>query len=197
MTCWAIIPVKDPAFGKSRLAGVLDPGARARLARSMASHVIAAAGQAANVARCCVVGTPPGDLPHGVDLVAEPGGGLNPAVSAAVAHAARHGATRVVVIAGDLPHVSASDIQLLAAAPDNEIAFAPDRHGTGTNALSLPLPSAQDFTFAFGRDSFARHRQEAERLGHAIGMVHSSGLACDIDEPPDLADLGDVAGTAR
>ena len=68
------------------------------------------------------------------------------------------------------------------------VAIAPDRHGRGTNALSLPLPEAEGFTFAFGPDSFALHNLEAARLGLKIEEIHSPGLACDIDEPADLPD---------
>ena len=77
---------------------------------------------------------------------------------------------------------------LLAAAPAGEIAIASDRHGTGTNAISLPLPEAEGFSFAFGPDSFARHQAEADRLGLRIEEIRSPGLARDIDEPEDLPD---------
>ncbi len=52
----------------------------------------------------------------------------------------------------------------------------------------MPLPDARGFSFAFGTDSFARHQLEAERLGLRVEIVHSAGLARDVDEPRDLPD---------
>ena len=76
----------------------------------------------------------------------------------------------------------------LAAAAPGSVAIAPDRHGLGTNALSLPLPAAAGFLFAFGDDSFARHRAEAERLGLAVEAVHNLRLERDVDLAEDLPD---------
>jgi 2-phospho-L-lactate guanylyltransferase len=188
MTCWAVIPVKASPESKSRLAGVLDAPARAELVDAMLVRVLDAARGARNVAQVCLLGTSRNAPPDDVILLAEPRGGLNAAVSAALAELAKQGASRIIFIHGDLPLVTAQDLELLAAAPEGEIAIAPDRHGTGTNAISLPLPEARGFSFAFGPDSFARHNAEALRLGLPIEEIHSQGLARDVDEPDDLAD---------
>lgn len=187
MTCWVVIPVKASPESKSRLAGVLDAEARSVLVAAMLARVIAAARGAQNVTQVCLLGaaeSPGAD----VMLLREPGGGLNAAVQAALSDVAARGADRVIVIHGDLPQVTSRDLELLAAAPAAEIAIAPDRHGTGTNAISLPLPAARGFSFAFGPDSFARHHAAAERLGLRIEEIHSQGLARDVDEPDDLPD---------
>lgn len=195
MTCWAIIPVKASSESKSRLAGVLDAPARAALVDAMLARVLDAARAARNVARVGVLGTARIVLPGDVAVLADPGGGLNAAVAAALGEVAGRGATRTVFIHGDLPLVSAQDLELLAAVPTGEIAIAPDRHGTGTNAISLPLPEARGFSFAFGPDSFARHNAEAARLGLKIAEVRSRGLARDIDEPDDLPDATGLLNT--
>jgi 2-phospho-L-lactate guanylyltransferase len=188
VSIWAVIPVKRLADGKSRLSAALAPDARIRLVQTMAAHVVAAAQAAPNIDHVCIVGPERLGLPGDIERIDDPGEGLNAALSHAVAALAERGATRIVAVAGDLPQVTGHDIALLAAAPDGEIAIAPDRHGTGTNALSLPLPQASDYAFTFGRDSFSHHHGEAERLGLAIETIHSLGLERDIDEPPDLAD---------
>lgn len=188
MDCWALIPVKDGDGAKSRLAGALDPTQRAALVDAMLAHVVAACAGADGVTRICAIGTPRADLRSTVSWLADPGGGLNAALHAALAEAARGGAHRALVIAADLPKVTARELDLLAAAPAGTVAIAPDRHGTGTNALSLPLPAARDFAFAFGHDSYARHRTETERLRLRLEEIHGPGLACDIDEPADLPD---------
>lgn len=188
MTCWAIIPVKAAPESKSRLAAVLDAPARAALVDAMLARVLDAARGARNVARVGLLGTARIAPPDDVTALADPGGGLNAAAAAALAEVTGHGATRAIIIHGDLPLVTAQDLELLAAAPAGEIAIAPDRHGTGTNAISLPLPEARGFSFAFGPDSFARHNAEAARLGLKIEEIRSRGLARDIDEPDDLPD---------
>ena len=190
MTCWAIIPLRATPESKSRLAGVLDEAARGGLVEVMLARVLAAARGARNVDEVRLIGTAP-SLPADVAVMADPGRGLNAAAAAALA-AADGKASRLILIHGDLPLVTARDIELLAAAPAGEIAIAPDRHGTGTNAISLPLPAARGFSFAFGTDSFARHNAEAGRMGLGISEVHSPGLSRDVDEPDDLQDAADL-----
>ena len=188
MTCWAIIPVKEPGDGKQRLAVALDAPERDRLVKAMLSHVVAEARAAQNIARVCLVGTSRHGQADDLPLLADPGLGLNAALQSAFVEAATAGASRVVILHADLPQLTTRDCELLAAAAPGSIAIAPDRHDTGTNALSLPLPAASAFAFAFGPDSFARHHAEADRIGLPIETIRSPGLAHDIDEPGDLPD---------
>ena len=87
--------------------------------------------------------------------------GLNGAVQETMRRAAQRGEVRLVVVHSDLPFVT--DLEPFTRATSNEIKLVPDRRGTGTNVISVPTDS--DFRFAFGPDSFDKHRQEAERLG--------------------------------
>ena len=100
----------------------------------------------------------------------------------------------MILLHADLPQLTAEDCTALATLPAGAIGIAPDRHGTGTNALSLPLPDASGFQFAFGSDSFARHRAEAARLGLSLVEIRRPGLATDIDEPDDLPDARGLTG---
>ncbi len=188
MTCWVVIPFKQPEQAKSRLAAALNEAERAALAGAMLHHVVAVASQASHIQQLCLLGPMRLDLSEDIPLLADPGTGLNPALHAALEHVLQGGGTRMIVLFADLPLLTSQDIELLAAAPPQTIAMAPDRHGTGTNALSLPLPEARGFTFCFGPDSFARHHTEADRLRIRIQEVHSQGLARDIDMPEDLPD---------
>lgn len=192
MTCWAIIPVKGTELGKQRLAGVLGEAARGTLVRDMLDHVVAAVREAQGIDRIVLVGSSRLGQGDDVALLPDPGMGLNPAISSAITVAQAQGATRAVVIFADLPQLTAADVELLAAAP--QITLAPDRHDTGTNALSLPLPGASGFTFGFGPDSFARHLAEAERTGLVFEVIRSPGLQRDIDEPADLPDAAGLTG---
>lgn len=206
MTTRAVIPIKAPAEAKLRLAGTLAPQARAALVAAMLAVVVRAARAARGLDEVMLIGphdyaglgdTPPlrieepdrtepdGTKPDG----GEPEAALNAALMQTLAQATADGIERLVILPGDLPQLTPRDVELLlTAVPADEIRLAPDRHGIGTNALSLPLPAAADFHFAFGEDSCARHRGEAERLGLDLSEVYSPGLERDIDLPADLDD---------
>lgn len=70
---------------------------------------------------------------------------------------------------------------LLAGASRAGIAIAPDRHGTGTNAVALRDDAL--FRFRFGPDSLRHHCEQV--LDAAI--VRTRGLAFDPDTLEDLA----------
>lgn len=188
--CWAIIPAKPPGQGKTRLAGALDPRQRRALVAGMLERVVAAAHDCRTVERVWLVGASDHDLGSRVSRIEDLGLGLNASLAAALSAITADPVppARVIVAAGDLPQVDAVDFALLAAVPGNAIGIAPDRHGSGTNALSLPLPGAAAFRFSFGTGSYARHRCEAARLGYTVETILSAGLEKDIDEPADLPD---------
>lgn len=192
MTCWLIIPVKPADQAKSRLAEVLGHDQRAALAEAMLCHVMAAARAANGLDHVTLIGPSRLGLPNDVPLLPDPGCGLNPAMQSALDHAMNAHATRMVILFADLPRVTAGEIEQLAAAPAGTLAIAPDRHGTGTNALSLPLPAARGFTFAFGPDSFALHLAESARHTLPVLEIRRPGLANDIDVPEDLGDAAEL-----
>ena len=191
MSSWAIIPIKASGEAKSRLSGALEPDQRESLVGNMLDHVVRAAQGASHIARILLVGPSRLGLPRSIPLLSDPGTGLNPAIESAVAQIAdgKHGSPeRLVILFADLPEVTSAEIDLLAAAPSGTVAIAPDRHKTGTNALSLPMADSKRFRFAFGEDSFARHKAECERLGLTANIILSHGLERDVDEPADLPD---------
>jgi 2-phospho-L-lactate guanylyltransferase len=192
MTCWAIIPVKGTGEGKTRLAGALSTAERDALVDAMLAHVVEAGRQARSIDRLCLVGPSRRGLDESLPLIPDSGNGLNAALEAALAEVARSGPDRLVVVPVDLPCVTPGDLDLLANVPQGTVGIAPDRHGTGTNGLSLPLPGASNFAFHFGPGSYGRHLAEAERLGLPVETVRSEGLAKDIDEPADLTDATQV-----
>jgi 2-phospho-L-lactate/phosphoenolpyruvate guanylyltransferase len=194
VSCWALIPVKGPGGGKSRLSGALDASARERLAEAMLAHVVKVAREARSISRVCLVGPSRCGIGEEIELLPDPAEGLNPAVQSAFAALASENPDRILIVHGDLPQVTPRDLDLLAAAPADTVAIAPDRHGTGTNALSLPLPAARNFRFAFGIDSCALHTDETHRLGLKLETILSRGLEKDIDEPADLPDANGVMG---
>ena len=92
------------------------------------------------------------------------------------------GCRRAVVVHADLPF--ADDLRGFADLEPDVVAMVPDRHGDGTNVLSVPTGAG--FAFAYGAGSFGRHRAEAERLGLTTVVIDAVHLGWDVDEPADL-----------
>lgn len=182
-----IVPIKEIGIAKSRLRPALNDEERRGLVRRMLGHVVATAQSASNVSDVTLLSSAQPDLPIGA-LINDHGPDLNGALGVAV-NSLGSDVTRVVIIAADLPKITRTDVEMLAGAPPRVIAIAPDRAERGTNALSLPLPQARAFRFAFGPDSLARHQAEAARLGVPIDAMRSDTLALDIDEPADLTEV--------
>lgn len=190
-----VIPVKAFHAAKGRLASVLDPAARADLARSMAEAVVAASAPLPVMVVCDDRAVADWARALGVDVAWTPGLGLDGAVEEGVRVAEGAGAARVVVAHADLP--LARDLAGLVG-PDGPDAAAvtlvPDRHEDGTNVVVLP--AACGFRFAYGPGSFARHRAEAVRCGREVHVVRDAHLGWDVDHPADL-DLPSEAELAR
>jgi 2-phospho-L-lactate guanylyltransferase len=188
LTTWVVIPAKTTSTAKGRLAGALSAYDRNRLAARMLRTAIDAASEAVGAGRVAIVGWAPADIDAAILVIAEPSGGLNAALDHARQVLAAEGATRIVSLAADLPQVIAADVLALTELPPSCAGIAPDRHGTGTNALSLPLPAAMNFAYHYGPGSCERHLAEAARIGLAMRRIERGALARDIDEPADLDD---------
>ena len=95
------------------------------------------------------------------------------------------------MIHADLPLLSVDDITALITDGAAACTIAPDRHGTGTNALAIVEPFG--FGFAFGPNSFARHCAAAKGKARIVTRL---GLELDIDTAADL-DAAISAGFTR
>ena len=184
MTGWiAVVPLRGRGERKTRLAGQLSPEQRHALSQAMFHHVVQTAQATPGVAEVVVLCD---RRPDGWDgrLIHDTGQGLNAELAACTA-------APLLVIHADLPLVTPDDIvALLTASDETGCAIAPDRHGTGTNALALRV--AHGFGFAFGPDSCALHMQAAK--GRAR-LVIRPGLGVDIDTPEDL-EIAKARGSA-
>ncbi len=176
-----LIPIKAFGRAKARLAPTLTPAAREELAREMATAVLQAAVGLDRWVVCDDEEVAAWARAHGASVSWQPGTGLNGAVNGASHDRFAAGARRVVVVHGDLPLVTSLD---WVADRTDELLLVPDRHGTGTNLVSTPTV---EFTFAYGKGSFARHRREADRLGLPTRVIHDPALGWDVDVPADLS----------
>lgn len=191
---WTIVPVRGIAEGKSRLAGVLDPEARAELNRQLLEHTLrTVAGWRGALDRCAIVSACRESLAIAgrlgavtVDEGSETGG-LNAAAARGAAYAAGRGAQSILVLPCDLPYLSAAALAAMvdALASERHLVIAPDRHGTGTNAL---LASAREpVDFRFGTGSCAAHVALAGERGWQAALCRRPELEFDLDTPEDLA----------
>src|SRR5438445_2197417 len=151
-----IVPMKPLGHAKARLAEVLSPDERRSLSLAMLSDVVRAAGaldvvwvlnsdeDAADVARGA--GGEPRQDPA-------PGNGLNASLDAATAQAIVEGAHGVLVLSADCPAATRADVK--AVALGDGVVMAPDRYGTGTNALWRSPPGV--IQTSFGGNSRRSH----------------------------------------
>ena len=191
---WVVIPVRGIAEGKSRLAGVLDPPARARLNRQLLASTLGAIEKwRGDLSRCVVVSSCRETLATAARLgaaVLDEGAearGLNAAAAQGTAYARSRGAQSALVLACDLPYLNADALAAMVGASEAErhMVIAPDRHETGTNALLVSAREA--FDFHFGEGSCAKHAALAAERGWRAVRFRRPEIEFDLDTPADLA----------
>ena len=187
MTNWIVIPIKTPEACKTRLSTVLGDQERRRLVAEMLGRTVSAARTVVGGDQVLLLGPSRHGLPDDIPLLPDAGEGLNMALASARDSAVGTKVSRLLILSADLPLIAADDVAALLSLPGESIAIAPDHAATGTNALSLPLPSAAAFGFHYGDGSFAAHRSEAERLDLPFISIRRAGLELDIDRPEELA----------
>ena len=186
-----VVPVKDLLGTKSRLAPILDPGARAGLTLYMMGHVLAAIGEA-GVEDVCVVSPDRIVLNEaqrrGATPLLQESRGLNPALEEGRRRALEIGSSTLLVFPADLPLLGADDVlAVLRASEGKSVVVSPDGARSGTNALLTRPPDAMPF--AFGPDSFEAHLEAARSRGLEARVCERPHLAFDLDTAGELAHL--------
>jgi len=199
-----VVPIRSLSDGKTRLSPVLDPRERSALTREMLERVVRAALGTASRARVVVISPDPdaladmGRIDPSIRLIYQDPEhpGLNPALEQAAAAVRDAGGSAVLILPADLPLISSADIDNLLRR-DAPVVIAPDRHGMGTNALMVRLDAFGDpFVFQFGEGSYAKHHDEAARLGVDALTAISLGTSFDLDTPEDLHELDSMRITS-
>lgn len=195
-----IVPHRGLEAAKTRLAPSLDPEERVMLASQLLQRVLKVAREVSGDVEVISPSRPLAEIVEaaGARLAVQRGMGLNEGLDQARSQAVLDDVDTLIVLHGDLPNLTANDIQtLVGALPEGGgpgVAIAPDRAGTGTNALALRPPGVIPFRFGIG--SFAAHAAEVEAAGVPCVAVNRGGLAFDLDTPDDLRrwlELGDAA----
>lgn len=204
---WAVVPVKDTAAAKQRLAPALPQDLRQALALAMLEDVLAALAEIQDLAgRLLVTIDPAAQLlaaRYGALCLAEGAeDGHTGAVSAAARRLAAEGRGAMLTLPGDVPLVTAAEIGRLidahrAASRKGGPSFtiAPSHDEKGSNAIIVSPPDA--VPLRFGDDSFRPHLAAAAAHGIAPTIVHLPGFALDIDNPVDLAHFCQLGSRTR
>ncbi len=194
---WAIVPVKPLRRGKSRLAGVLNEGQRARLNYAMLENTLQSLRGVPDITQVLVVSRDPSALALARDYSArtlqeDANPGLNTALIRATRIAQAYSACGVIVVPADLPLLTSEIIQqfLFNNLEHDGIVISPDEKHSGTNALLVRPAGAIQYCFGIG--SFHRHIHQAEKAGLPVKVFEHPALALDLDLPEDLRKLREM-----
>jgi 2-phospho-L-lactate guanylyltransferase len=188
---WAVVPVKDTGTAKQRLDAALPQAQRSVLALAMLEDVLEALAATRRLAGIIVVTVDPAarDLAqrYGARISAEH---ASEGHTAAVKAAARGLAARtdaMLTIPGDVPLVTAAEIERVIAAHErgHRFVIVPARDELGSNAI-LAAP-ADAVPLRFGDNSFFPHLDAARACGIEPAVLALPGIGLDIDTPEDLA----------
>ncbi len=191
---WVVVPVKDLASAKQRLAHILTPIERARLASSMLADVLGAVAGAAGVAGLAVTTNDPAVTTlaekYRARVIPEPAGSnLCSAATHALRTLANEGVGSAAIIPADVPLVTSQIVDRLCEAHDQHrgVTLAPAMRDGGTNALVLSTPLV--IAPAFGADSFRHHCASARAVDLEPIIITAAELSLDIDTLRDLQEL--------
>lgn len=198
-----LLPVKDLRNSKRRLAGVLSPEERFAVAQAMLADTFRAVSGVRRADKVFVVTNYAPAMQaakeNGWEILAED---EQISESASVDAASREceslGVTSLLRLPLDVPLVRPGDIDELLDIDcrASALVIVPSRDGTGTNAILRRPPTL--FPSHFGRGSFAKHCDEASRVGAQIIVHRNPRIEMDVDDESDLRALlqRDLTGTA-
>ncbi|MFT3930133.1 MAG: 2-phospho-L-lactate guanylyltransferase [Spongiibacteraceae bacterium] len=190
-----LLPLKEFAAAKQRLAGVLSAAERAQLFEAMVEDVLRVLTQHPDIKNIAICSRDNAAKwlasYYGVEFIDESklsAHGLNEAVNKAAHEIQARDENDLLVVHGDLPMLSAADVtqflQVHRKTPHSAVTMVADRHSTGTNLLAWRALS--DFSVAYGEHSFQRHCAQARALNIEPAICDLSSVRCDIDELEDL-----------
>jgi 2-phospho-L-lactate/phosphoenolpyruvate guanylyltransferase len=188
---WAVVPVKEFARAKERLAPLLSPRLRQELAAAMFEDVLESLSAARGLAGIVVVTIEPAaseiSLRYGAKIWTEGARDGHTGAVTAAAHRLAAKGSAMLTMPGDIPRVATADVAslLTAFAGGAAFAIAPAWDELGSNAI---VCSPADLVpLRFGPDSFFPHLAAARALGLQPAVIRNDAIALDLDEPAELA----------
>lgn len=186
---WAVVPLKRFNRAKQRLAAVLDPGERERLAQVMVEDVLGTLCQATELVGILLVSREPAAIAiaerYGTQLFAEPAGAdLSESLQAAGGYLmANHDAEATLILPADIPLVQPADIRAVLEQHER-LTLVPDAAGDGTNCIVSTPPNL--IRYQFDGHSFKPHLDAAYGIGITPHVLRNPNLSLDVDTPADL-----------
>jgi 2-phospho-L-lactate/phosphoenolpyruvate guanylyltransferase len=196
-----LVPIKNTASAKQRLAPILDQPARTQLAQAMLADVLTTLHEWKNRPKVGVVTSDPYATKlaaeYRFELIPDPD---NPGETSAIEMATRvcmeRGEDSTLVIPADIPLIESWELEeVYKHAPAAGSVLVPAGDGRGTNA-AFRRP-ANLFPLRFGNDSFKPHHAAAQATGKPCVVLNLPGIAVDVDSPPDLRQLLSLPGETR
>jgi 2-phospho-L-lactate guanylyltransferase len=196
-----LIPVKNLATAKQRLARLFDQTTRTELAKAMLHDVLEIIGTWAERPEVSLVTNDPFALSladhFGFEVIPDhENRGETHAIEMATRHCEARGVESTLVIPGDIPLVQVWELEeIMSAAPHEGSVLVPAADGRGSNAV-YRRPAAL-FPLRFGTDSFKPHLSAAHASGKSCVVLSLPGIALDVDNPADLQQLAAAPGESR
>jgi 2-phospho-L-lactate guanylyltransferase len=196
-----LVPIKNTASAKQRLASVLDQPARTQLAQAMLADVLSTLHQWKNRPQVGIVTSDPYATKlaaeYQFEVITDPD---NPGETSAIEMATRvcveRGEENTLVIPADIPLIGPWELEeIYKHAPAEGSVLVPAGDGRGTNAV-FRRPAGL-FSLRFGNDSFKPHHAAAQATGKPCVVLNLPGIAVDVDNPPDLQQLLSLPGDTR
>jgi len=188
---WACVPVKEFTGAKQRLASLLRPRQREILAETMLEDVLSALAGATRIAGIMIntVDARAAALAkrYGARVVSEGArDGHTGAVNGMARVLAADGDAAMLTVPGDIPRVTAREIDAVAASRRDAPSFTivPAHDELGSNAVICAPPFA--VPLRFGDDSYFPHLMAARHHGIEPTVLRLPGIGLDIDHPVDL-----------
>lgn len=196
-----LVPVKNLASAKQRLAAVLDQPSRTRLAQAMLQDVLETLHGWENRPAVALVTSDPYAVElareYSFEVIPDPDNpGETDAIEMATRVCVEGGVESTLVIPADIPLIQAWELEeIMKHAPEEGSVLVPAADGRGTNA-AFRRP-ANLFPLRFGNDSFKPHYAAAQATGKPCVVVSLPGIAVDVDNPGDLQQLLSLPGETR
>jgi 2-phospho-L-lactate guanylyltransferase len=196
-----LVPIKNTASAKQRLASILDQPARTQLAQAMLADVLTTLHEWKNRPKVGIVTSDPYAMKLAADyqfeVIPDP---ENPGETGAIEMATRgcveRGEDSTLVIPADIPLIESWELEeIYKHAPAEGSVLVPAGDGRGTNA-AFRRPAGL-FPLRFGNDSFKPHHAAAQATGKPCVVLNLPGIAVDVDSPPDLRQLLSLPGETR
>jgi 2-phospho-L-lactate guanylyltransferase len=196
------MPIKDIERAKQRLAGILGEDERQALFQAMVEDVLEALAGSETLSGIMVVTRDPKAqrlaARYGARVLIEAQNAGHTAASSLGARTlAAEGAVGMLQVPGDLPLLSACDIDALIETHGEApaVTIAPSRDKFGSNGIACSPPDL--LPLRFGDDSFFPHLERARALGVDPVVIERQGFALDVDTLDDLMTFLGAPSTDR